>query len=381
MEKGTFDSFYDILEDPSVHYLVDSCEPLSEQSGRKAKTLAVSSLNQTFYKNFMKESGTVKLFMPVWSFDELELVRSQIFQHVTAEQLKMTYSICGGNCLYAMRRKSDDAQADIDAAVVSSYVDDALLLVYDAYGISERLVHNIVDADSNFRRAHYDICSPYVVRKLQRRLEAKIRDYFGNFSECFSFYPGGVYFGTLAGRFFEDYAIRALCEEGSFTARRINDTERQVEFPELNYPDDIADICSDRADMQSLKSNKFGVPVSSAIDAVRVTVTEDENVCIHFFHMKNVDSQSSSSRKLKKSHLTRLRDDMIQQWGDDAQVRLYQVVSDFRYAESRPLVYYNDDGERVDDNAGVAGVEEWILSIPTRDLKKRQRMHEDRDSD
>lgn len=47
--------------------------------------------------------------------------------------------------------------------------------------------------------------------------------YFENFIEHSNGRRRSVYVGTLTGRFFDDYAIRALYNGDYFTARRVND--------------------------------------------------------------------------------------------------------------------------------------------------------------
>lgn len=83
----------------------------------------------------------------------------------------------------------------------------------------------------------------------------------------------GLHFGQLAGRLFADYAIRAICEGGSFKARQIDGTTGGVKvfkFHGMSFPDDIVRIFDEQEDIKALAAQQMGVPIdpSSPVDAV-----------------------------------------------------------------------------------------------------------------
>lgn len=89
--KGSIESFETQLENPNTWLLVDGMEPVF----RNAKTIVFTSPNLNVYSAFLKEVLSTELFMPVWSFDELQACRC-VSPHCF--KLANWYLCSGTNC-------------------------------------------------------------------------------------------------------------------------------------------------------------------------------------------------------------------------------------------------------------------------------------------
>ena len=213
--------------------------------------------------------------------------------------------------------------------------------------------------------------SRYIIRELQKQHDDALKTYFKNIIQHSKGSRGGLYFGTLAGRFFEDYAIRQICNGGKFTVKKISagaDFVEEITFPALAFPDDIEDIVDEHADIQALPAAKIGVPANPTFPAIDAlckggTIAGVPNDI--FFHMKNVNTVSSGAKKVKLNHLNRLHGYM-----SNNPVRLYQVVPDLNFASAKDLTYYNADGTV---EAMPANMEEWMINIDTHGLSASPR--------
>ena len=161
----------------------------------------------------------------------------------------------------------------------------------------------------------------------------------------------------MAGRLFEDHAVRMLVAGGSFQSKCMQGRGKK-KIMRLG-PSELDMIVDEAADITQLISvaparagPSIGYPADPsfpAIDAMQIEGAE-----VRFYQMKNV--RDESRRKIRADHLARLRG----YWPAVTVIKLYQVVPDFRYDGLRGFTYVDAAGTSV---ARPANIEEWKLSI------------------
>jgi hypothetical protein len=146
--------------------------------------------------------------------------------------------------------------------------------------------------------------------------------------------PAGtaIYFGVLAGRLFEDHAVRMLAAGGKFKSK-LERRSKKIRIPESTLDlivDESTDIAALIAAAPTRAGPSMGYPVDPsfpAIDAIQIHGAE-----VRFFQMKNV--QDGSRNEIRADLLTQL-----QAYWPGTIIELYQVVPDFRYEKLAGFKY------------------------------------------
>lgn len=87
----------------NVWYICDAKEP----SEVHAKTILVSSLRKQHYKEFDKYTGTTIRYMPVWSWEEIETCRNNIFNDLEVTNVKDLFLKWGGIPRFTLAKAQD----------------------------------------------------------------------------------------------------------------------------------------------------------------------------------------------------------------------------------------------------------------------------------
>jgi hypothetical protein len=187
---------------------------------------------------------------------------------------------------------------------------------------------------------------------VREKHSAAWRTYFREFIDASE--DGGGYFGTLAGRVFEDYAVEELRAGGTFDVKRLPTDSLAAAKEKIRIPPNVQkqDIEQER-DLLVLADSFMGVPIDSnfpVLDAAQQSATFS-----NMYQMKK-----GAKKPLKVAHLTRLMT-----YFSHRPIRLYQVVPDFQYAKASNLTY--DDNTQAPADTDL---EHWILPINLRGLTK-----------
>jgi hypothetical protein len=105
VRMGTYSDFQGFFHLPTTWYLVD-WKPIAQPIQTPATTLFALSPNSTQDKVFrdFEKVLAVRLCMPVWTYNELEVCRDHVFPELEIESLKYIYDRVGGvprSCLEA----------------------------------------------------------------------------------------------------------------------------------------------------------------------------------------------------------------------------------------------------------------------------------------
>ena len=166
VHEGGPSDFLPQLKDPDAYYLVDGAEPYPKQAGRRARTLENSSDSPELYSKYKGENKTITLIMPIWKFVELRAAREVIYTNVTAAKLKQNYAVAGGSIRLALSKQHFDDNYDVKDEVGKAVgrCDIPLTLRTEGQsgkskGVSDLLIHYIVQDEATCRKAVYDFAS------------------------------------------------------------------------------------------------------------------------------------------------------------------------------------------------------------------------------
>ena len=377
----TLNAFADRLAQDAVKYLIDSNEPQLENL--QASALEASSLRREFYSQFQKAAA--KFSMPTWSFSELRSCHQLLRPGTPLAQLKRRFAIAGGSL-----RSMDSSEADLEASIAEALnrYDARALVTTPGHagkeeGVTDRLLHRIVEDDGTFKRHAYQFASSSVPQQLARILlwtlpccsvvivavcvcsyvcelvwktyRVQLQHYFTEQIQASRPAGAALYFGVMAGRLFEDHAVRMLTAGGSFPSKCMQARGKKKMRLDPSTLDMIVDVAADIAGLINVAPAHAGPsmgypadPNFPAIDAMQIEGAE-----IRFYQMKMRDE---SRRKIRADHLARLQG----YWPAGTVIRLYQVVPDFRYDDLLGFMYVDAAGAPV---ARPANIEEWKLSI------------------
>ena len=121
--EGSLTDFKADLADTRTWYLVDEAVPPGATEV-EARTLVFSSPKRENYKDTLKATASTILYLPVWSWDEIESCRRMLYPKDavrTAEAVQDAYLRWGGIPRFVLEKVADkSAQKQLERAIASS---------------------------------------------------------------------------------------------------------------------------------------------------------------------------------------------------------------------------------------------------------------------
>ena len=214
---GTKSDFRRYLDLGSTFYIVDASKPVDVA----AKTILLSSPRRDVWYKFSDDHCDIR-YMPIWSYEEIELCRAALFDHLLSAEVKSLYGKWGGIPRYVLENANKPLQqSKLDNAIMAVDLD----LLVKAIGNREasdsathRLLHlNVAD---DFGTIHYMFASEYVADQVYLQLYTRKRDELLQFLAV-SQGVGDV--GVLRGVLFERHAHTMISNGGTFQTRELLD--------------------------------------------------------------------------------------------------------------------------------------------------------------
>jgi hypothetical protein len=215
---GTQDDFRGYLNITTTVYIVDASKPVDVA----AKTILLSSPRRDVWYKFSDDHCDIR-YMPIWSYEEIELCRGALFDHLLSAEVKSLYGKWGGIPRYVLENAGKPfQQSKLDNAITAVDLD----LLVKAIGNPEasdsathRLLHlNVAD---DFGTIHYLFASEYVADQVYLQLYTRKRDELIQFLGV-SQGVGDV--GVLRGVLFERHAHAVISNGGEFQIRELLDS-------------------------------------------------------------------------------------------------------------------------------------------------------------
>ncbi|GIL64892.1 hypothetical protein Vafri_18731 [Volvox africanus] len=104
VEEGSKTDFKEELEDPLTWWIVD----MGKGAEVPACTVLLASPDQQRYKEFLKFPGSSKLYMPVWSNEEIEECRMQLYPNLDKEEVEKLVTLWGKVPRYVLEKARDE---------------------------------------------------------------------------------------------------------------------------------------------------------------------------------------------------------------------------------------------------------------------------------
>jgi len=231
------------LNDPKTWHIADA-HAVGEF---EARTVIVTSPRKHVYHEYLKQPGTFKYCMPVWSFDEIRLCWAVLYQSLDYARVMRLFGMWGGIPRMVLQMAldfTDEAlKGKLRAAAGSCNLSSCKASIGEINGqddLSHTLLH--LKVEKGYVDTHVEFASKYVAEMMLDLFLTSER------VETISFINGAVGEGRLAGlrgQLFEQYAHSRLCAGGNFRMRNLStDSEEEVILPprKQQYFEDVAHV-------------------------------------------------------------------------------------------------------------------------------------------
>lgn len=212
---GSLQDFSDVMRERNHYYVVDGTPPVH----CVAKTVLVSSHRRDVWYTFSKTKCTIR-YMPVWTLDEIQTCRQQLFPEVDETVAKDCFLKWGGIPRFVLQFADDKAQQELLMQAIGSVDLDA---ISSAIGRTEagdqathRLIHMVVADD--FMERQYKFASDVVAEGVYRALYERDRARLLQFLRV-AHNASGV--EGLRGTIFEQHAHWIISQGGTFQIRTL----------------------------------------------------------------------------------------------------------------------------------------------------------------
>ncbi|RHZ77618.1 hypothetical protein Glove_174g112 [Diversispora epigaea] len=226
------------IHSQDVWYIVDATEPEKV----KAKTILVCSPRLDHYRNFDKYVGATIRYMPIWSWEEIEICKKRIFNDLELKKVDDLFSRWGGIPRFVLEKAQDSIQQQLlEEAIIKN--SNKELFKYD---MSNKLFHihtNIPDKDNKnkediktfYKKKFLQFASEYVSKKVIDILIENHRKVLERFVISSSLINE---WSMIRSNVFEDISHRILQKGGKFNIRFLDSkftdpksTSSIIEFP------------------------------------------------------------------------------------------------------------------------------------------------------
>ncbi|GIL67898.1 hypothetical protein Vafri_21113 [Volvox africanus] len=215
--EGNKMDFKDVIDDDTAWWILDMDDPVIDD--RDANIVLLSSPDLKRYNKFVKLPSSTTLYMPIWTDDEIEKCRMQLYPHLSEARVEELVWKWGNVPRYVLK-KADiaHAQTSLDIAITHCQWKDVIACIGGpdtAPHASHKLLHLEVVSDK-YDKVTVKPASPYVVQKIE---ENGGKYHVKHLQKLVHLSIGMPMYAAAAGVFFESYAHRHLQEGGSFKVR------------------------------------------------------------------------------------------------------------------------------------------------------------------
>jgi len=216
--------------DPKTYFLFDPYGGLAPREPRRvgAFTIVASSPDKRNFKEFAKQTGSQKFYMPCWTWSEIEKVIPYL--RCDRETARKRYEMFGGILRYIVG--NDQWKVELDNAIKST----TFLELQRSVGGAEMLSsvsHKILQyqVDDSYRSTNVRFASKYIAEQVTQRLAETERSGLLHFLYLSRNEP---VLAVIRGCFFETIAHSILCKGGKFPVRHLSTgNEEIIELPTL----------------------------------------------------------------------------------------------------------------------------------------------------
>lgn len=286
-QKGSdfTDELRRLFEDQNTVVLVDDRSPFTT-SEFPCKIIISSSPNRQKYTETLNEggaSGSLKLYMPVWDDEELELKRQQHARQngmgLTQDQVQALVNIAGRVPRYIFQHRSFEAavatnKKDINEALQRKSPEAMFSAAGSSNAADDQTSHRIlaIEVDGEFRRVGLAFHSSYVKNVTFRSLTTL------SVHQHYNFYRRTA--GSLKDQLFERYAHFRIAAGAKVVARSLDEPKREeYDFCVAEATGSLPVFDRTYSDLLNAADNHYLVPASAIFESI-------DAVCLpNFFQM------------------------------------------------------------------------------------------------
>ncbi|GIM15305.1 hypothetical protein Vretimale_18130 [Volvox reticuliferus] len=218
VEAGSIMDFDEEIDDSTTWWIVD----MATATERDANTVVLSSPARERYKEFLKLHGATALYMPIWTDEEIEKCRLQLYPSLDDAMVRTLMSKWGNIPRYVLEKAMDEvAQSSLDDAITTCKWEDIMACIGmpdSARDASHKLVHLEVVGDQYNKKVMMP-ASQYVAQQIVAKMGNGHMRLLKDLVHLSINFPS---YAAAAGVFFETYAHRRLQQGGSFQVRQLH---------------------------------------------------------------------------------------------------------------------------------------------------------------
>ncbi|KNE94666.1 hypothetical protein PSTG_12028 [Puccinia striiformis f. sp. tritici PST-78] len=218
------------LQKSETVYIVDGQPPLL----CPARTLLVTSPQYLNYKDILKQSRSDSLFMPPWSYEELQHCKAILYQKLPTTLMDRLYDWYGGVPQYVLARASDeftgnggneDAAVGTVVAILKKAIGKgsltSIIKAQEAEHLDGEYSHHVLHLcrhpSRSLSQSHLAWASLLVENEVVKRFSQEILNDMKYYLRC----SKDDHQSNIRGLIFESYAHVMLRNGGRFQARRL----------------------------------------------------------------------------------------------------------------------------------------------------------------
>jgi len=289
------EDFHDQLDTEGNLYLFDARRGVPGPLPVRCKAIVTSSPDPGHFKEFKKEVVR-RLYMPVWTWQEIEYCRKVCYSNVSQEECIQAYALAGGVprlTLLHLARK--DSVENLKLQLVSGIKEMSLDVVWNLAGVSNLIdtkhndvVHRILHLTptADHLNCVLQFASTWIFERLCEQGATRVLDQAAVFLRP----DRGTAYAALSGQIFEAYAHRMLSAGGSFKVRKLQGNNcHECEETLLGlFQEMIGEIADVRAGMYGIpKARNFAVADAVILPNRLYQMTVSANHPIKGSHLKS----------------------------------------------------------------------------------------------
>ncbi|GBC04177.1 hypothetical protein RclHR1_05550014 [Rhizophagus clarus] len=238
-------------DDDDVYYIIDNKLPESPYLySKNINIILITSPWRRYYKYFEKDYYGYKLYLSVWSWEEIEICRHVNFYNISQEKVWELYNKWGGIPLFTLDYALNESKQKLLQRAID-IVDYNLLKyfgeMYFEKDISYMLAHILTNEKDEMI---LQFASEYVAEKFMTKLESFYKNELINSLRC----PQYTEYSSLDKAIFEYIAHRTLLNGGSFDIKPLSNS---MDNSKLIMPKREKLIFNDISD---IKPDKYCIP-------------------------------------------------------------------------------------------------------------------------
>ncbi|CAI2166028.1 10118_t:CDS:2 [Funneliformis geosporum] len=359
VRSGNINMFRNTLASKKNFYLVDAQRPIN----CNAYTILFSSPNDNIYNVFKKRLGITKYYMPIWSFDEINLLWNTLYKETlreksnkfSFEKFDTLLKRWGPIPRTVLQNWNNKSYVESDYKILIGEIDlERTLISFSEEGMNKssasgRLIH--IHVKSDFITPRYCFASRMITRDIIDRYIRYNQIKFRHLLKCTG---GDSKVSAFRGRIFEDFAHQQIQKGGDFRIRLLTNGMVSMKNTITEYKKIRSYKFKEFYTLEDTRKNYYNVPTAQNFESID-SFSYDENTL--FLYQVTVSMKHS----IKFNALDKIK--KFLDWDKD--IYLYFVVPPEIFSRFPPQKYKNSkDEDRQKFPTLINKLSQYALEVP-----------------